>query len=95
MRILISQSRTGRFVSFIARPIAAITSKRRAYRTDEALARLDDGLLRDIGIDRCQIHHTLPGMRAVPKPDHERPLNRPRPVKATDLESVEQDTGQE
>ena len=76
MRILIFQSRAGRCVSFIARPIAAITSKRRACRADDALARLDDRLLRDIGVDRSQIRH-MPRIRAVPEPDDERTSEPP------------------
>jgi len=70
MCLLMFQSRAGRCVSFVARPFAAITSERSACRADDALARLDDGLLRDIGVDRCQIRYTPLRVRG-PKPDHE------------------------
>ena len=40
--------------------VAAMVRKSRAWREDDAMARLDEGTLRDIGIDRCQIRHVAP-----------------------------------
>jgi len=40
--------------------VAAMVQKSRAWREDDAMAQLDEGTLRDIGIDRCQIRHIAP-----------------------------------
>jgi len=60
MRVLTFQNYVGRCVSFISRPVTAVASMNRASRVADDLARLDDGLLRDIGIDRCQIRSMPP-----------------------------------
>jgi uncharacterized protein YjiS (DUF1127 family) len=60
------QTYVGRCVSFIARPMVAAASMNRASHADDDLARLDDGLLRDIGVDRCQIRSMPPFAYRVP-----------------------------
>jgi hypothetical protein len=67
MRVLMFQTYVGRCVSFIARPVAAVLMNH-ASRSDDDLARLDDGLLRDIGIDRCQIRSMPPFANQVRRP---------------------------
>ena len=50
-----------RFLALTGRPVAAMMSrKRRAWHEDDALAQLDDSILHDIGIDRCEIRHMAP-----------------------------------
>jgi len=49
-----------RFLAFTGRPVAVVSWKRRAWHEDDALAQLDDCILEDIGIDRCQIRHVAP-----------------------------------
>ena len=48
---------TTHLVAFVDRCFAAIARRRRARREDDALALIDKRMLRDIGIDRCEIRH--------------------------------------
>jgi len=41
-------------------PVVAVARKQRAWHEDDAIAGLNDGMLQDIGIDRCQIRHVAP-----------------------------------
>ena len=42
---------------FASRPIATMARKWRIRCEDDALARLDESLLRDVGLDRCEIRY--------------------------------------
>jgi uncharacterized protein YjiS (DUF1127 family) len=46
--------------ALVGRPVVAATREQRAWHEDDAIAELNDGMLQDIGIDRCQIRHVAP-----------------------------------
>ncbi len=54
----------GRLVAFARRSIAAIARRQRLRREEDTLARLEDCVLRDVGLDRCQIRYVAPSRRA-------------------------------
>ena len=47
-------------LALAGRPVVAVARKQRARHEDDAIAELNDGMLQDIGIDRCQIRHIAP-----------------------------------
>jgi hypothetical protein len=46
--------------ALVGRPVVVVTRKQRAWHEDDAIAEINDGMLQDIGIDRCQIRHAAP-----------------------------------
>src|SRR5215469_14921654 len=60
-----------RYMAFIRKPIMAVSWRRRFWREDDALARLDDCTLRDIGINRCEIRHLTSHGCAIPGSDRD------------------------
>ena len=61
--------RAGRFAASAGRPFAAMIREWRIRSEDDALARLDDCALRDVGLDRCEVRYVLG--RAIPTADRE------------------------
>jgi uncharacterized protein YjiS (DUF1127 family) len=57
MRNLMMHRQAGSCVALIARSIALMMRKPRAWRQDDALARLDDRVLRDIGMNRFEVRY--------------------------------------
>ena len=57
MRNLMMHRQAGSCVALIARSIALMMRKPRAWRQDDALARLDDRVLRDIGMNRFDVRY--------------------------------------
>ena len=47
-------------LAFAGRPVVAVARKQRAWHEDDAIAELNESMLQDIGIDRCQIRHVAP-----------------------------------
>ena len=47
-------------LALAGRPVVAVARKQRAWHEDDAIAELSEGMLQDIGIDRCQIRHVAP-----------------------------------
>jgi uncharacterized protein YjiS (DUF1127 family) len=54
-----------RFLALTGRPVAMMSWRRRIWHEDDALAQLDDCMLQDIGIDRCEIRHMAPHEHAT------------------------------
>jgi uncharacterized protein YjiS (DUF1127 family) len=71
MRNLMMLRHASRCMAFIGRSIALTTWKQRAWRQDDALARLDDRMLRDIGIDRCEVRYLTAHECAISKIDQD------------------------
>ncbi|MGO8021181.1 DUF1127 domain-containing protein [Rhizobium leguminosarum] len=77
------------FLSFISRPIARWMAARRHERAVQELYSLPNYLLRDIGLDRYQIHDyaergrrssTLPSTPAAPAPAERNPVDLHRDI---------------
>jgi len=71
MRNLMMLRQASRCMAFIGRSIALTTWKQRAWREDDALARLDDRMLRDIGIDRCEVRYLTSHECAISTVEHD------------------------
>ena len=75
MRSFMKLGSPSHFVAFASRPIATMARKWRIRREDDALARLDESLLRDVGLDRCEIWYLgaqssqEAAMRTMPRKD--------------------------
>ena len=57
MRGFMKPGSASHFIAFASRPLAAAVRKWRIRCEDDALARLDESLLRDAGLDRCEIRY--------------------------------------
>jgi len=66
MRNFMTLHSASRFTAFAGRSIAAMTRKWRSRRVDDALARLDDFMLQDVGLDRCEIRYVARPGYATP-----------------------------
>jgi uncharacterized protein YjiS (DUF1127 family) len=66
MRNFVTLHSASRVLAFAGRPIGAISQKWRSRRVDDALARLDDLMLRDVGLDRCEIRYVARPGGATP-----------------------------
>ncbi len=69
--------RASRCMAFIGRSVTLAMWKRGAWQEAEALARLDDCMLRDIGIDRCEVRYLTTHKCAISSADDD-PAAEPR-----------------
>ena len=47
-------------LALAGRPVVTVARKHRAWHEDDVIAEFNEGILQDIGIDRCQIRHVAP-----------------------------------
>jgi len=57
MRNAVTLRSAGRLLAFAGRPFAAMNRKLRIWREEDALTRVDDCVLRDVGLDRRKIRY--------------------------------------
>ena len=57
MRNAVTLRSAGRLLAFAGRPFAAMNRKLRIWREEDALTRVDDCVLRDVGLDRCKMRY--------------------------------------
>jgi len=57
MRNAVTLRSAGRLLAFAGRPFAAMNRMLRIWREEDALTRVDDCVLRDVGLDRCKMRY--------------------------------------